>query len=74
MGVLDFLLGLSHGCLGLFSHEAASCNFNLAIARLLALGADPRQIDSHGCTPEQLAEDCGFDESVAVFKAARAET
>lgn len=52
-------------------HEAAGCNFSKAIERLLALGADPNQRNSRDLTPEQLAEECGFDESVAVFKKAR---
>jgi ankyrin repeat protein len=52
-------------------HEAAGCNFTEGIQRLLALGANPQQIDSRGKTPEQLAEVCEFDESVAVFKTSR---
>ena len=49
-------------------HEAASWNFSEVIHRLLALGADPQQIDSCGRTPQQVAEECGFDESVAEFR------
>ena len=52
-------------------HEAAYCNFSSGIRRLLALGADPDETDGRDRTPEQLAEECGFAESVAVFHAAR---
>jgi ankyrin repeat protein len=52
-------------------HEAAHCNFVPGIERLLALGADPHQTDAWGLTPEQDAAGCGFDESVAAFRAAR---
>ena len=52
-------------------HEAAGCNFSRGIQRLLAVGANPLQTDSGGRTAEQLAELCGFDEGVAVFKSAR---
>lgn len=52
-------------------HEAAGCNFSEGIERLLALGANAQQTDSRGRTPEQVAEACGFDESVAILKAAR---
>lgn len=53
-------------------HQAAGCNFKEAVQRLLSLGANPRQTDSLGRTPEQLAGECGFDTCVAVFKAWRA--
>jgi ankyrin repeat protein len=52
-------------------HEAVHCNFSSGIRRLLALGADPDETDGRNRTPEQLAEECGFAECVAVFHAAR---
>ena len=52
-------------------HEAAGCNFSKGIQLLLALGLNPRQTDSLGRTPEQVAEECGFDESAAILKAGR---
>jgi ankyrin repeat protein len=52
-------------------HEAASNNFSSGIRRLLALGADPAETDGRNRTPEQLAEECGFAECVAVLHAAR---
>ena len=55
-------------------HEAAGCDFSEGIQRLLALGADSQQTDSRGRTPEQVAEEYGFDESLAVLKAARPVT
>jgi ankyrin repeat protein len=55
-------------------HEAAGCNFSEGIQRLLALGANSQQTDSRGRTPEQVAEVCGFGESVAILKAARPAT
>jgi ankyrin repeat protein len=51
-------------------HEAASNNFSSGIRRLLALGADPAETDGRN-EPEQLAEEFGFAECVAVFHAAR---
>jgi ankyrin repeat protein len=55
-------------------HEAARGNFTEGIQRLLALGANPSQTDSRGHTPEHVAEVCGFDESVAILRAARPAT
>lgn len=55
-------------------HEAAGCNFTEAIQRLLKLGASPQQTNSRGHTPEQIAEECGFDATVAMLKAARLAT
>jgi len=55
-------------------HEAAHCNFVQGIERLMALGADPHQANAWGLTPEQDAAECGFDESVAVFRSARPAT
>lgn len=52
-------------------HEAAGCNFYEAIRRLLVLGADPNQVDKSGRTAEQVAEECGFEESVSILKVAR---
>lgn len=52
-------------------HQAAGCNFHEGIAILLTLGANPTSIDQSGRTPEQLAQIGGFDESVAVLRAAR---
>ncbi|MBI2804267.1 MAG: ankyrin repeat domain-containing protein [Planctomycetes bacterium] len=52
-------------------HEAAGCNFSEGIRRLLMLGADPRQVDTWNRTPKEVAKQCGFEESLAVFKAAR---
>jgi ankyrin repeat protein len=52
-------------------HEAAGCNFSEAIRKLLLLGADPLETDAHNRTPEQVAEQYGFEESAAVFRAAR---
>jgi uncharacterized protein len=49
-------------------HEAVHCNFTEAIHTLLSLGVDSSQTDSQGRTPEQLAEYCGFDESVAIVR------
>jgi ankyrin repeat protein len=55
-------------------HEAAGCNFSEAIRRLLSLGGDLRQTNICNQSPEQVAEECGFLESVAVLKAARSAT
>ena len=55
-------------------HEAAACNFSAGIRTLLVLGADPSQKDSEGRTPAELAEEYGFEESVAVFRGARPGT
>ncbi|MFO0602615.1 MAG: ankyrin repeat domain-containing protein [Polyangiales bacterium] len=52
-------------------HQAAGSNFIGAIRTLLALGVDPAITDARGLTPEERAEECGFDESVAVLRAAR---
>ncbi len=52
-------------------HEAAACNFDEAIRRLLLLGVDPHQTNKRNQTPEQVAEACGFEDSAAVFKTAR---
>jgi 26S proteasome non-ATPase regulatory subunit 10 len=52
-------------------HEAAGCNFSQGIRRLLSLGANPLETDSRGHTAEHIAEVCGFDECVAILKAAR---
>ncbi len=52
-------------------HEAAHSNFSEAIRPLLVLGADPSQIDGRNRTAEEVAEHCGFDQSLSVFKAAR---
>lgn len=60
-------------------HEAVHCNFGVAIRRLLELGADPYQVDSEGCTVEQMAELlaepwCGFEQGLAAFRAVRPAT
>ena len=55
-------------------HEAAHCNFARGIERLLALGANPRQTDAWGLTPEQDAAECGFDDSVTAFRTGRPAT
>ncbi len=55
-------------------HEAAGCNFSEAIRRLLSLGVEPRETNIRNQIPEQVAEECGFEESVAVFKAAGSAT
>ncbi len=55
-------------------HEAAACNFSEAIHRLLYLGANTQQTDSRGRTPEQVAEECGFDKCVVALKATRPAT
>jgi ankyrin repeat protein len=51
-------------------HEAAGGNFSEGIRTLLLLGADPSQKNSRGLIPEEVAEECGFEKSVAVFRAA----
>lgn len=51
-------------------HEAAGCNFSEAIGRLLSHGAYPRPIDKSNRTPDQIAEECGFEESARLLKAA----
>jgi uncharacterized protein len=55
-------------------HEAAGCNFSEAIRRLLSLGVDPLQTNLRNQIPEQVAEECEFTESVAVFKTFRSAT
>jgi ankyrin repeat protein len=55
-------------------HLAAGCNFSEGIGRLLSLGADPSETDSQGQTPKQIAEDCGFEECVAILEAFRSAT
>jgi ankyrin repeat protein len=52
-------------------HEAAACNFGAAIQRLLSLGIDPLETNKNHQIPEQVAEEYGFEESVAVFRSAR---
>lgn len=55
-------------------HQAVGSNFSEGVRRLLALGVDAQQLDSRGRSPEQLAEECGFEESVAALKAVRPAT
>jgi ankyrin repeat protein len=55
-------------------HQAAGCNFSEGIRKLLLLGADPSQKDWRGRTPDQVAEECGFEESVSVFRTTRPAT
>jgi ankyrin repeat protein len=52
-------------------HFAASINFSEGVRELLRLGADPFRKDAEGRTPEEIAEEQDFKETVAVFKAAR---
>lgn len=52
-------------------HEAAGCNFDEGIRRLLSLGVDSLQKNKRHLTPEQVAKECGFEESVKAFKAFR---
>jgi len=55
-------------------HEAAGCNFSEGIRRLLSLGVELRQTNRRNQTPEQVAEECEFQEGVAAFKAVRSAT
>jgi ankyrin repeat protein len=55
-------------------HEAAASHFLEGIQRLLALGADSREKNGQGYTAEQLAELCGWDDCVAILRAARHAT
>ncbi len=51
-------------------HEAAGSNFDEAIPRLLALGADPTAVDAAGRTPKQHARRMGFVHSYLALKRA----
>lgn len=52
-------------------HEAAGCNFDEGIRRLLEWGADPDAIDSKGRTPKQVAKERGFLRSFRALRTAR---